>query len=150
MQPRSQKLGHMSESHEIYERVTTLEATVASLHDSVRGLTTTVAESNMSTAAAIGEIKTMLSSVGKTDGKTIITLGASLVGVMVMVGSIFLGPIQRDVSYLDKTISADSRRVDLANERYDEFVRRAAEMEGAQKLMDWRLRAIEEKRAGQW
>ena len=57
----------MSESHQIFDRVTTLEANVGALHDSVRGLATTVGETN----AAVAEIKSLVSGVGKTETSTL-------------------------------------------------------------------------------
>ena len=138
---RPAKLGHMTESHQIFDRVTTLEANVDALHDSVRGLATTVGETN----AAVAEIKSLVSGVGKTDGKTIITLGATVIGAMVMVGSIFLGPIQRDVQYLERKIAQDSAAIENTNSHHVELVKRDAEIEGDMKLVDWRLKALEEK-----
>ena len=124
---------HLDESHQIYDRVTRVETQVASLSASVSSLADSVGSVNSS----INELKSLLSGVGKTDGRTIITLGATLVGAMVMVGSIFLGPIQRDVSYLDHRITA------VADQRAEvQF----AELKGKDALVDWRLKALEEKR----
>lgn len=121
------------EQHQIFDRVTRVETQVSALADTVYDLAKVVTSTNES----LGEIKTLISSVGKTDGRTIITLGAALLGATVMVGSIFLGPIQRDVSYLD------GRLREVAQQKAEV---RFAEYQGETKLMDWRLKALEEKR----
>lgn len=119
-----------SEQHQIYDRVTRVEAQVASLSASVSSLAETVG--NIS--SNINDLKGMMSSVGKTDGRTIITLGAALLGATVMVGSIFLGPIQRDVSYLDtKVREVASQKAEL----------KIAEQDGMHRLIDWRLAELE-------
>lgn len=121
------------EQYQIFDRVTRVETQVSALADTVYDLAKVVTSTNES----LGEIKTLISSVGKTDGRTIITLGAALLGATVMVGSIFLGPIQRDVSYLD------GRLREVAQQKAEV---RFAEYQGETKLMDWRLKALEEKR----
>lgn len=120
------------EGHQIFDRVTRVETQVASLSASVSSLAETVG----SVSTSIGEIKTMISGVGKTDGRTIVTLGAALLGATVMVGSIFLGPIQRDVSYLDHRVSQ------MAEIRADV---KLAEQAGMHRLIDWRLEQLEKE-----
>lgn len=120
------------EQHQIFDRVTRVETQVASLSASVSSLAETVG----SVSTSIGEIKTMIGGVGKTDGRTIVTLGAALLGATVMVGSIFLGPIQRDVSYLDHRVSQ------MADIRADV---KLAEKEGMHRLIDWRLAQLEKE-----
>lgn len=133
------KIGHLTESHQIFDRVTMLEANVSSLADSVRSLAGTV----QSTDQTVSEIRAMIGTVGKTDGKTILTLGASMIGALGIIGSMFLGPIQRDVAYLDKALSSDEQRIEQVVARYDEYTRRHAEIDGELNLLDWRLRALE-------
>lgn len=120
----------IEEQHQIYDRVTRVETQVASLSAAVSGLAETVGSVNTS----IGEIKSMISGVGKTDGRTIVTLGAALLGATVMVGSIFLGPIQRDVSYLDGKVA------EVAAQKADVKI---AEQDGMHRLIDWRLAELE-------
>lgn len=136
---REKQLGHLTESHQIFDRVTMLEANVSSLADSVRSLAGTV----QSTDQTVSEIRAMIGTVGKTDGKTILTLGASMVGALGIIGSMFLGPIQRDVAYLDKALAGDESRLEAVSQRHDEYTRRHAEIDGDLKLLDWRLRALE-------
>lgn len=124
---------HLDETHHIFDRVTRVETQVASLSASVSSL----AESVGSVNDSLGELKSMLGGVGKTDGKTIVTLGATVIGAMVMVGTIFLGPMQRDVAYLDHRISeVSAQRAEV----------QFAELKGKDALVEWRLRALEEKK----
>lgn len=139
---RPPKLGHVDESHQIFDRVTTLEATVGSLHESVKGLTAAVGETN----ATMAEIKSLVSSVGKTDGKTIVTTGVSVIGAMVVVASLFLGPVQRDMAHATETITKLAERYEEHLKEHGAAVMRAAELAGDMKLVDWRLKALEEKR----
>lgn len=133
---------HVTESHQIFDRVTLLEANVSSLADSVNKLASSV----QSTEATVGEIKAMIGAVGKTDGKTILTLGASVVGALAIIGSMFLGPIQRDLLYLDKQLANDERRIEQAVGRADEIVREASDLHGEMELVKWRLKALEDGR----
>lgn len=130
---------HITESHQIFDRVTLLEANVSSLADSVNKLASSV----QSTESTVNEIKSLIGAVGKTDGKTILTLGASMVGALGIIGSMFLGPIQRDVAYLDKALAHDEERIERAVSRHDEIIRQAVEMDGRMELLDWRLKALE-------
>ena len=131
---------HVTESHQIFDRVTLLEANVSSLADSVNKLASSV----QSTEATVGEIKSMIGAVGKTDGKTILTLAGSVVGALAIVGSMFLGPIQRDLAYLDKALTQDEARMERTLERHDDIARRTAQIDGRMELFDWRLKALEE------
>jgi hypothetical protein len=132
---------HIDESHRIFDRVTMLEANVTGLTDSVNRLATTV----QSTEAAVGEIKTMIGAVGKTDGKTILTLAGSVIGALAIIGTMFLGPIQRDVSYINRQLEHDEHEIRLAVTRYDDIAQRAVALRGEIDLLEWRLNALEEK-----
>ncbi len=133
MPPRG--AAHLNESYQMFERVTTLEANVSSLADSMNKL----ASSMQSIENTVGETRAMMATVGKTDGKTILTLGASVVGALAIIGSMFLGPIQHDVTYLTKQLEADLRRIERADER-------ASDLHGDMKLVDWRLSVLEGKK----
>lgn len=133
---------HVTESHQIFDRVTLLEANMSSLADSVNKLASSV----QSTEATVGEIKALISSVGKTDGKTILTLGASVVGALAIIGTVLIGPVQRDLMYLDKSLAKDAQGIELAIARSDAAASRAAGLDGELKLVEWRLKALEEKR----
>lgn len=135
-------LGHLSESHQMFERVTTLEANVSTLADSMNRLATSM----QSIENTVGETRALIASVGKTDGKTILTLGASVVGALAVIGSMFLGPIQRDVQYLSAKITADEARVERAALRHEDFGRTDAQIDGKMELIEWRLKVLEEKK----
>lgn len=144
----------LDETHHISERVTRVETQIASVSASVAALADTVG----TIGSSIGELKTLFSNVGKTDGKTFVTLGVSVIGAVVVVIGLFLSPVQRDVAYLGKETTTLERRMSDSDativSKLEEHVKqtlhpgdavRFSEANGKIDLIEWRLRALEER-----
>lgn len=149
----------LDEAHHISERVTRVETQVASISASVSSLAETVG----AIGTNISELKSMMGGVGKTDGKTIVTLGiagiGAIISAVVVVSGLFLSPVQRDVAYIGKETTTLERRMSDADAtilgKLEEHVKvtlhpgdavRFSETDGRIDLLEWRLKALEEKR----
>ena len=128
-------------NHAIFDRVTRLETQMSALVSSVSQLTDTIGQTNL----AIGEIRTIVSGVGKTDGKTIVTIGVSVLGAIGMIGAIFLGPINRDMSWTGKEIYDLHTQLEKHESQPYHFGtgERLSEMKGELRLFEQRLGRME-------
>jgi len=124
-------------------RVTRLETQMSSLAASVTQLAETVGETNH----AVNEIKSIISSSGKMDGRSMITIGGGIIAAFATLGALFLGPIQRDVDWMSREVRSVETGLDKheASDFHDKTGILFEALKGDVRMLDMRLKSIEQK-----